>query len=74
MRDKLFLDAIKKIQQKDDTYPVEAYFFIRSALDTIIKVLDKPATGPGRHERAGTSGRYAIIRVAEVRTYGINGA
>ncbi len=49
MRDKLFLDAIKKIQQKDDTYPVEAYFFIRSALDTIIKVLDKPATGPGRH-------------------------
>ena len=49
IRDNLFRDAVNKIRENDDTYPVDAYFFVRNALDAVISVLDKPKEGKGRH-------------------------
>lgn len=44
-----FQDAVDEIAQKYPSYDVEAYFFIREALDYTIKMFDKPASGPERH-------------------------
>ena len=49
MQENAFLEIIENICVKDGRYPPEAYLFIRQALDTTIKMLDKPKEGPGRH-------------------------
>lgn len=49
MQENAFLEIINKICEKDSRYPVEAYLFVRQALDTTVKALDKPKEGPGRH-------------------------
>lgn len=49
MRETAFMEAIKSICEQDSRYDMEAYFFIREALDYTIRMLEKPAQGPGRH-------------------------
>lgn len=44
-----FEEALAEILQSDRRYDAEAYQFVREALDFTIKLLDKPAEGPGRH-------------------------
>ena len=49
MQENVFLEVINNICTKDDRYAPEAYLFVRQALDTTVKALDKPKEGPGRH-------------------------
>jgi len=44
-----FEDAIRLILKEDPRYPLEAYVFLRLALDFTIRTLNKPANGPARH-------------------------
>jgi uncharacterized repeat protein (TIGR04138 family) len=44
-----FCEALEEIVRDDPRYDEQAYHFIREALDFTIKMLDKPAEGPGRH-------------------------
>jgi len=43
------LDKLKAICQQDARYDMEAYLFLREALDYTSKTLDKPRKGPGHH-------------------------
>jgi len=43
------MEAVKKIRAKDSRYDVEAYVFLREALDFTMKKLEKPPTGKARH-------------------------
>ena len=49
MKKVLFQDAVGQIVKKDPRYDVQAYIFLREALDYSIKLLNKPKDGPGRH-------------------------
>lgn len=49
MQENVFLEVINNICNKDGRYAVEAYLFVRQALDTTVKALNKPKEGPGRH-------------------------
>ena len=49
MQENAFLEIINKICEKDSRYAPEAYFFVRQALDTTVKILKKPKEGPNRH-------------------------
>jgi len=49
MRETAYMEAIKNICEKDPRYDLEAYIFIREALDYSIKMLQKPDKGPARH-------------------------
>ena len=49
MQENAFLEIIHNICVKDERYTPEAYLFVRQALDTTVKALDKPKEGPGRH-------------------------
>ena len=49
MRETGFMEVIKKICAKDERYDIEAYIFMREALDYTIKKLKKPDKGPDRH-------------------------
>jgi uncharacterized repeat protein (TIGR04138 family) len=49
MHESEFLKAVKRIHKEDPRYAPDAYVFIREALDYTVKMLDKPADGPGRH-------------------------
>ncbi|MEI6562779.1 MAG: Minf_1886 family protein [bacterium] len=44
-----FEDAIQLIIKEDPRYPVDAYVFLRLALDFTIRALKKPDHGPDRH-------------------------
>ena len=44
-----FDEALEQILRDDPRYDLEAYVFIREALDFTIKMLSKPVEGPGRH-------------------------
>jgi len=49
MRENAFLKAVKEICEADSRYDMEAYIFIREALDYSIKMLEKPDEGPSHH-------------------------
>ena len=49
MQENAFLEIISNICDKDNRYELEAYLFVRQALDTTVKALNKPKEGPGRH-------------------------
>ncbi len=49
MRKIAFIDVVKRICAKDERYDIEAYVFIREALDQTIKNFKKPDNGPDRH-------------------------
>ncbi len=49
MRETAFMEVVKRICEKDPRYDVEAYIFIREALDYTIKMLQKPEAGSSRH-------------------------
>lgn len=49
MYETAFIEAIRKICKKDSSYDMEAYVFVREALDFSAKMLNKPSEGPGRH-------------------------
>lgn len=44
-----FQEALDRILERDPRYAGDAYHFVREALDFTIKMLNKPAEGPGRH-------------------------
>jgi uncharacterized repeat protein (TIGR04138 family) len=44
-----FEEAMRLILKEDTRYPLEAYVFLRLALDFTIRTLNKPAHGPSRH-------------------------
>lgn len=69
MRDQDFARAVKEICRQDPRYPVDAYNFIREALEYTAKILDKPAKGEGaRH----VTGRELLegIRNYAIEEYG----
>lgn len=43
------METLKKIYAEDSRYDMEAYVFMREALDYTIKTLKKPDKGPERH-------------------------
>lgn len=49
MRETGFIDIVKKICAKDTRYDIEAYIFMREALEYTIKKLNKPEKGSDRH-------------------------
>ena len=49
MRKLSFNEALTQILREDKRYDEQAYHFLREALDFTIKLLAKPAGGPGRH-------------------------
>jgi len=49
MRETGFMETLKKIYAEDSRYDMEAYVFMREALDYTIKMLKKPDKGPERH-------------------------
>jgi uncharacterized repeat protein (TIGR04138 family) len=49
MRETAFMEAVKQIFDNDSRYDMEAYIFMREALDYTIKMLEKPDAGPSRH-------------------------
>lgn len=48
-----FQEALDQIINEDPRYHEQAYHFMREALDFTIKLLEKPAEGPGRHVSGG---------------------
>jgi uncharacterized repeat protein (TIGR04138 family) len=63
-----FNEALNLILEEDPRYKVQAYGFIREALDFTIKHFDKPVEGPGRH----VSGTELLegIRTFALQEYG----
>ncbi len=49
MQRRSFEDAMQLILKEDPRYPLEAYVFLRLALDFTIRTMNKPAHGPARH-------------------------
>ena len=49
MRETAFMEAVNQICDADTRYDMEAYIFIREALDYTIKMLQKPDSGSSRH-------------------------
>ena len=41
--------VFERLVQEDPRYPVEAYLFLREALDFTMRLMSKPENGPGRH-------------------------
>ena len=68
MQESSFLEDLKKICRRDPRYDLEAYLFVRDALDFTAKSLKKPRQGPGRH----VSGKELVegIRDFALREYG----
>jgi uncharacterized repeat protein (TIGR04138 family) len=65
MQETPFPEVVRTICKKDPRYDSEAYFFVRSALDSTAKSLGKPTTGPSRH----VSGHELLDGI---RTYALN--
>jgi len=63
-----FDEALVQILKEDSRYPVEAYLFVREALDFTSKMLKKPARGPQRHVTAANL--LDGIRQYALREYG----
>ena len=81
MRETGFMETLKKIYAEDRRYDMEAYVFMREALDYTIKTLGKPDKGPERHisgeELLEGIRRYALqefgpITLKVLNTWGIN--
>jgi uncharacterized repeat protein (TIGR04138 family) len=49
MQNTHFHEALQQICEKDSRYDIEAYLFIREALDFTVAMLKKPSDGPSRH-------------------------
>lgn len=49
MKKVVFQEAVHVIARRDRRYHEHGYFFLREALDFSMKLLNKPAQGPGRH-------------------------
>lgn len=63
-----FQEALADMLDRDPRYRVDAYHFMREALDFTIKLLGKPVEGPGRH----VSGQELLegIRQFAIKEYG----
>jgi uncharacterized repeat protein (TIGR04138 family) len=64
MRKTAYMEIVKQIREQDPRYDIEAYFFIREALDYTGKMLNKPGQGKSRH----VSGRELL---EGIRKYGL---
>lgn len=80
MHESDFLEAVKKICREDHRYDVEAYIFVREALDFTAKMLDKPIEAPGRHVtgqellagiRTYVSGEFGPMALTVFNTWGV---
>lgn len=63
-----FVESINKICTKDKRYDIDAYFFVRNALDYTSKIYNKPQDGKERH----VSGQELLegIRQAALNEFG----
>jgi uncharacterized repeat protein (TIGR04138 family) len=46
-------EALEQILKEDPRYDMEAYVFVKEALDFTVKMLDKPMEGPEKHVSGG---------------------
>ncbi len=62
------MEVVRQIRERDPRYDIEAYFFIREALDYTGKMLEKPQEGTSRH----VSGRELLegIRKYSLEEFG----
>ena len=44
-----FEEVLAQVVKEDPRYPIEAYLFLRHAMDLTMRILNKPENGPGRH-------------------------
>lgn len=60
--------VFERLVKEDPRYPVEAYIFLREALDFTMRLTNKPENGPGRH----VSGQELLegIRQFALREFG----
>lgn len=63
-----FIEAARAIAKRDGRYDVEAYVFVREALDFSVKALEKPTEGPDRHVTAQEL--LGCIRTYALREFG----
>lgn len=49
MKKVVFQEAVEQLARTDRRYHEQAYYFLREGLDFSIKLLQKPASGAGRH-------------------------
>ncbi|NCC49966.1 MAG: hypothetical protein EOM20_01995 [Spartobacteria bacterium] len=61
MKKPSFQEAIEQIRREDPRYTVEAYDFIREALDYAMKHLERPRKGHGRH----VTGQELLVSIRE---------
>ncbi len=63
-----FLESIRQIVRDDPRYDIDAYLFLREALDHAVRIFNKPSEGPARH----VSGRELLegIRQYSLAEYG----
>jgi len=68
MAEKNLAEAVARILQRDQRYAPEAYEFVCEALAFTMQMLNKPASGPGRH----VTGQELLegIRRYAVQNYG----
>lgn len=43
------IEALRQIVREDPRYDLDAYLFLREALDVSVRLFNKPADGPARH-------------------------
>jgi uncharacterized repeat protein (TIGR04138 family) len=76
-----FEESLAQIVKEDPRYPIDAYLFLRHALDYTIRMLNKPENGPGRHVsgqelldgiRQCALQEFGPIARTVLRTWGIN--
>ena len=81
MQEGSFSEVIERIREKDPRFEVEAYFFVREALDYTSRVLEKPAEGSQRHIsgnelldgiRAYAIQEYGPMAFSVLKSWGIN--
>ena len=62
------MEALRQIARDDPRYDLDAYLFLREALDLAVRLFNKPAEGPARH----VSGRELLeaVRQHALQEYG----
>jgi len=68
MRKESLVEALQRIVKDDPRYHLDAYLFVREALDVTVKMLNKPTEGSARH----VSGIELLegVRVYALQEYG----
>ncbi len=68
MLETAFIEAVRRIYEKDSRYHPDSYVFIRESLDFTSQRLEKPREGPGHHVTGAELAEG--IREYEIREFG----